>query len=228
MSPSCSNNEMWYKPFRWRRADVRLWRVLVSHFRYKPFMWCRSDVRLRHALSLLSVISPLCGVAPTPDCGIIIPHFPLEESFRHSFGTSITILQFPLEASFRPSLGTQYLLSLCLIVLVNLFICFMLHSLYLMSELSCEYFHSTHLACWFGQMLTKAISWMKSLIARPMPRGVLVSPARSRILVTCFVYASATRNKSSRASLRRSMSCSLLESYHSLRDDISTTVIIVS
>ena len=144
MSPSCCNNEMWYKPFRWRREDVRLWRVLVSHFPYKPFMWCRSDVRLRHALPLLSVISPLCGVAPTPDCGIIIPHFPLEESFRHSFGTciiiphfpleecfrhsfgtSITILQFPLEASFRPSLGTQYLLSLCLIALVNLFKCFM-------------------------------------------------------------------------------------------------------
>ena len=144
MSPSYCINELWYKPFMWRRADVRLWRVLVSHFRYKPFMWCRSDVRLRHALSLLSVISPLCGVAPTPDCGIIIlhlpleesfrhsfgtriiiPHFPLEESFRHSFGTSITILQFPLEASFRPSLGTQYLLSLCLIALVNLFMCFM-------------------------------------------------------------------------------------------------------
>ena len=103
-----------------------------------------------------------------------------------------------------------------------------LHLLYLMSELSCEYFHSTHLACWFGQMLTKAISWMKSLIARPTPRGVPVSPARSRILVTCIIYASATRNKSSRASLRRSKSCSLLESYHSLRGDISTTVIIVS
>ena len=77
-----------------------------------------------------------------------------------------------------------------------------------MSELSCEYFHSTHLACWFGQMLTKAISWMKSLIARPTPRGVPVSPARSRILVTCFIYASATRNKSPRASLRRSKSYS--------------------
>ena len=98
---------------------------LFSYFKYKPFMRCRSDVRLWHALSLCSIISPLCGVASTPDCGntilhfpleesfrhsfgtsIIIPHFPLEESFRHSFGTSITILQFPLEASFRPSLGT--------------------------------------------------------------------------------------------------------------------------
>ena len=136
--------ELQYKPFMRRRADVRLWRVLVSHFKYKPFMRCRSDVRLWHAPSLFSVISPLCGVASTPDCGIIIPHFPLEESFRHSFGTciiiphfplaesfrhsfgtSITILQFPLEASFRPSLGTQYLLSLCLNALDKLFICFM-------------------------------------------------------------------------------------------------------
>ena len=74
---------------------------------------------------LFSVISPLCGVAPTPDCGIIVPHFPLEESFRHSFGTRINIPHFPLEESFRPSLGTQYLLPLCLIAPVNLFICFM-------------------------------------------------------------------------------------------------------
>ena len=39
---------------------------------------------------------------------LLFSQFPLEESFRPSFGTSITILQFPLEASFRPSLGTQY------------------------------------------------------------------------------------------------------------------------
>ena len=54
-----------------------------------------------------------------------------------------------------------------------------IHWLYLLSELSCEYFRSTHLACWFGQMLMKAISWMKSLIASPTPRGVPVSPVRS-------------------------------------------------
>ena len=103
-----------------------------------------------------------------------------------------------------------------------------LHLLYLMSELSCEYFHSTHLACWFGQMLTKAISWMKSLIVSPTPRGIPVSPVRAWILVTCIIYASATRNKSPRASLRRSKSCSFQESYHPLRGDISTTVVIVS
>ena len=82
-----------------------------------------------------------------------------------------------------------------------------LHLLYLMSELSCEYFHSTHLACWFGQMLRKAISWMKSLIVSPTPRGIPVSPVRSWILVTCIIYASATHNKYPRASLRRSKSC---------------------
>ena len=137
----------------------------IIELQYKPFMWRRADVRLWHVRLLFSVISPLCDVAQTSDCGIIIilavssrrviqtlvwhqyhysciflsrshsdtrlapvllfSQFPLEESFRPSFGTSITILQFPLEASFRPSLGTQYLLSLCLIALDKLFICFM-------------------------------------------------------------------------------------------------------
>jgi len=177
---------------------------------------------------LFSIISPLCGVALMPDCGIVILAF----SSRGVIQTLVwhPVYYFGISGGLLPDFSfiSRAVLSLCLNALVSLFICIMLHLLYLMSELSCEYFHSTHLACWFGQMLTKAISWMKSLIARPMPRGVPVSPARSRILVTCIVYASATRNKSSRASLRRSKSCSLLESYHSLRDDISTTVIIVS
>ena len=72
-----------------------------------------------------------------------------------------------------------------------------LHLLYPMSELSCEYFHSTHLACWFGQMLTKATSWMKSLIVSPTPRGVPVSPVRFLDLATCVISASATRINSS-------------------------------
>src|SRR4051812_21841479 len=61
-------------------------------------------------VNTISVISPLCGVASTPDCGIIILHFPLEESFRHSFGTSITIPHFPLEESFRHSFGTSIII----------------------------------------------------------------------------------------------------------------------
>ena len=163
-----------------------------------------------------------------PTAALLFLHFPLEESFRPSFGTQYLFLGF--REDYLPT-SLLFPMHYYFYVWVHLLIysyASCLHLLYLMSELSCEYFHSTHLACWFGQMLTKAISWMKSLIARPMPRGVPVSPARSRILVTCIIYASATRIKSPRASLRRSKSCSLQESYHSLRGDISTTVIIVS
>ena len=163
-----------------------------------------------------------------PTAALLFLYFPLEESFRHSFGPQYLLWDFGRTTARLPFYFscTVILLSECALLICSYASC--LHLLYHMSELSCEYFHSTHLACWFGQMLTKAISWMKSLIARPTPRGVPVSPARSRILVTCFVYASATRNKSPRASLRRSKSCSLLESYHSLRGDISTTIIVVS
>ena len=175
-------------------------------FHYKPFMWCRLDARLRHCyfICILSRSHSDTRLA-----------FNFTSGFREDYRP--TSLYFPCIAIS---------LSECALLICSYASC--LHLLYLMSELSCEYFHSTHLACWFGQMLTKAISWMKSLIVRPTPRGVPVSPVRSRILVTCIIYASATRNKSPRASLRRSKSCSLLESYHSLRGDISTTVIIVS
>ena len=64
-----------------------------------------------------------------------------------------------------------------------------LHLLYLMSELSCEYIQSNYLACWFGQMLTKAISWMKSSIASPTSSGVPVSLLRSwswSLFYNCF------------------------------------------
>ena len=38
-------------------------------------MWCRWDARLWHCLLFIYFISPLGGVAPTPDCGIIISAF---------------------------------------------------------------------------------------------------------------------------------------------------------
>ena len=133
--------------------------------------------------------------------------YPFEESFQtldlHSvlhwdFGRTTAQLPF-----YFPCIAI--LLSECALLICSYAPC--LHLLYLMSELACEYFHSTHLACWFGQMLMKAISWMKSLIASPTPRGVPVSPVRSWILVTCIIYASATHNKYLRASLRCSKSC---------------------
>ena len=141
-----------------------------------------------------------------PTAALLFHLYPFEESFRHSIGLQY---YFGISGGLPPDFPfiSHALLSLCLMRLLICSYASCLHLLYLMSKLSCEYFHSTHLACWFGQMLTKAISWMKSLIARPMPRGVTVSPARSRILVTCIIYASATRNRNPRASLRRSMSC---------------------
>ena len=178
----------------------------IFYILLKPFMWCRLDTRLRHYYSCIFLSRSHSDTRLA--LSIIL-------GFREAYRP--TSLYFPMHYYF--------------VVWVHLLICSYascLHLLYLMSELSCEYFHSTHLACWFGQMLTKAISWMKSLIVSPTPRGIPVSPVRSWILVTCIIYASATHNKSPRASLRRSKSCSLLESYHSPRGDISTIVIIVS
>ena len=126
---------------------------------YKPFMWCRSDVRLWHyyySCSFLSRSHSDTRLAPVL----------LFCSFR-SRSHSDTRLAPSIYYLYVWSHWLTYSCASCL------------HLLYLMSELSCEYFHSTHLACWFGQMLMKAISWMKSLIARPTPRGVPVSPVRS-------------------------------------------------
>ena len=172
----------------WCRSDVRLWHALSLIFCYKPFMWCRPDARLRHyySCSFLSRGQSDPRLAPS--------------------------IYFGISGGLPPDFSVIFFMHYCPFVWVHLIICShasCLLLLYLMSELSCEYFHSTHLACWFGQMLTKAISWMKSLIVSPTPRGVPVSPVRSWILVTCIIYASATHNKNPRASLRRSMSCKI-------------------
>ena len=81
--------------------------MLVIYFRDKPFMWCRPDVRLWHAcyfyylyalyvvshrrptvacLLFLLFISPLCGVAQTPDWGMIYFISLSRRRFRHSVG----------------------------------------------------------------------------------------------------------------------------------------------
>ena len=106
-------------------SDVRLWHALSFIIHYKPFMWCRIDARLRHCYFIL---------------------YPFEESFRHSIGPQY---YFGISGGLPPDFPFIFhtLLSHCLSALVNLFIASCLHLLYLMSELSCEYFHSTHLAC---------------------------------------------------------------------------------
>ena len=130
---------------------------------------------------LYSIISPLCGVALTPDCGIVNLFLPFEASLQTPDRSSTILLGFREDYRLTSFLFIVQcnLLSECALLICSYASC--LHLLYLMSKLSCEYFHSTHLACWFGQMLTKAISWMMSLIASPTPRGVPVSPVRAWI-----------------------------------------------
>ena len=130
---------------------------------------------------LFSIISPLCGVTLMPDCGIVILAFSSRGVIQTLAWPSVFILGF--REDYRPTslLFPMHYYLYVWMLLLNCSYASCLHLLYLMSELSCEYFHSTHLACCFGQMLTKAISWMKSLIVSPTPRGVPVSPVRSWI-----------------------------------------------
>ena len=131
-----------YKPFMWCRSDVRLWHALPSFFCYKPFMWCRPDARLWHyysAVSARGVIQTLVWHQHYYSCSFLsrshsdtrlapVLLFCSFLSRSHSdtrLAPVLPFLHFPLEESFRPSFGTQYLLSLCLDALVNLFICFM-------------------------------------------------------------------------------------------------------
>ena len=58
-------------------------------FFYKPFMWCRSDARLRHYYFCVFCSRSHSDTRLAPV--LLFLHFPLEESFRHSFGTSIII-----------------------------------------------------------------------------------------------------------------------------------------
>ena len=120
-------------------------------------MRCRLDARLRHCyfICILSRSHSDTRLA-------LVLHW--------DFGRTTARLPF-----YFPCMAIS--LSECALLIYSYASC--LHLLYLMSELSCEYFHSTHLACWFGQMLTMAILWMKSSIASPTPRGVPVSPVRS-------------------------------------------------
>ena len=73
------------KPFMWCRSDARLW-----HFFYKPCLWRRSDIRQWYFL-----LSPLCGVAKTPDCGVRYLFIFLSRCrFRHPIGFTVIMLGF--------------------------------------------------------------------------------------------------------------------------------------
>ena len=59
-------------------------------FLLKPFLWRRPDVRLRYFF-----LSPLCGVAKTPDCGIFFFIF-ICSPFGASLQTPDRCILFPL------------------------------------------------------------------------------------------------------------------------------------
>ena len=122
-----------YKPFPRCRVDVRLWHALSFTFQYNPFMWCRSDARLRH----VNLFLPFEASLQTPDRSSVILL-----GFREDYRLT----------SFLFNMPCKFIIRVC-IAYCSCASC--LHLIYLMSELSCEYIQSTHLACWFGQMLTK-------------------------------------------------------------------------
>ena len=92
-------------------------------FCYKPFRWCRPDARLRHyySCSFLSRSHSDPRLAPV-----------------------LLFLQFPLEESFRPSFGTQYLFWDFGRTTARL-LCYYPHALLIsMSERTCYSAHMLH------------------------------------------------------------------------------------
>ena len=147
----------WYKPFSTCRLDVRLCHALSFIFQYEPFMWCRSDARLWHVKFTFT----FRGVAS--DTRSVFNYF-----IGISGGLPPDFLSFIVQCKF-----------ITWACITNLLMCIMFAFVisYVQTVL---YIQSTHLACWFGQMLTKAILWMNITIASPTPIGVPVSPVRSR------------------------------------------------
>ena len=127
-------------------------------------------------------ISPLWGVAQTPNWGMSFISYLSRRRFRHPIGLLLILLG--LREDYRPTSFlfscSAYLMFVCALLTCSCASC--LHLLYLMSKLFASTFKVlTGFApgyC-FGQMLTKAILWMKSTIASPTPRGVPVSLLRS-------------------------------------------------
>ena len=99
--------------------------------------------------------------------------------------TAVSLFTYLVMLIFEMYIGELFMTHPCM------------HLLYLTSELSCEYFQKYSLACWFGQMLTKAISWMKSLIESPTPRGVPVSLVRPWIWSLYYIRFRYQINSSS-------------------------------
>ena len=105
----------------WCRSDARLRHACCLFIFYKPFMWCRSDARLRHGYSCIFL------------------------SRSHSdTRLALSILLW----DFGRTTARLLFCFPCIIISMSDCTCCShtscLHLLYLMFELSCEYFHSTH------------------------------------------------------------------------------------
>ena len=106
-----------------------------------------SVVSLRRPTVAFLLKSPLCGVAKMPDCGIIFLIFicsPFEASLQTP---DRSLFMFcGISGGLPPfSLFTYPLCQFCLLCIKELILLHpCMHLLYLTSELSCEYFQSTH------------------------------------------------------------------------------------
>ena len=96
---------------------------------------------------LYSIISPLCGVALTPDCGIVISFVSFRGVIKTLDWPSVLLWDFGRTTARLPFYLPCIAFSFTECALLSCSYASCLHLLYLMSELSCEYFHSTHLAC---------------------------------------------------------------------------------
>ena len=113
-------------------------------------MWCRPDARLRHVNLFL----------------------PFEVSLQTPNRSSVILLGFREDYRLTSFLFNMQYKFIILVRITSLFLCIMLHLLYLMSKLSCEYIQSIHVACWFGQILTKAVWRLEESQSVPCDPGI--------------------------------------------------------
>ena len=142
-------------------------------------------------LLFLLFISPLCGVAQTPDWGMIYLIILSRRRFRHPIGSYLCFVGISGGLPPFPFYLPCYDNFEC--TLVNLFMMHpCMHLLYLTSELSCEYFQSTHwlvdlARCWrrrsHGRRVRQRVRHLEE------SQSVSCDPGFGH----CFISASATK-----------------------------------
>ena len=110
-------------------------------------MWCRSDARLWHVLLFHLLISPLCGVAPMPDCGMLVIPFIYKPFLwcRSDARLRHASYYYPFEASLQtPDRCILFLLPYCIFIFYmnNLHACIMDFVYFVTDIVIIEYFQS--------------------------------------------------------------------------------------